>query len=77
MAEIPFAPMPAGAVCQEASIFSRASYLACGTPAVALIYHERDRRGYLMCAGCADHNVRNRSGKWVTGAPETEYLRKA
>lgn len=69
-------PIPYDALCQEASILSHENYIPCGQKAVAIIYHERDRRGYYMCAGCASHNVRNRDGRWVTGTPETEYLRE-
>ncbi len=74
--EIPLIPIPEGATCQEASILSYSRYLPCGEKAVAIIYHERDKRGYFMCAGCASHNVRNRGGQWVSGTPETEYLRE-
>ena len=76
MSEIAFVPIPDGAECQDASILSMHSYIPCGKPASAIIYHERDRRGYFMCAACASHNVKNRGGKWVSGTPETEYLRE-
>lgn len=75
MSDITFIPIPENAECQEASTLSNHFYIPCGKKAVAIIYHERDRRGYLMCAGCADHNVHNRGGKWVTGTLETEHLR--
>ena len=75
MSEILGIPIPENAECQEASTLSCSFYVPCCRPAVAIIYHERDRRGYLMCSGCADHNVRNRGGKWVAGTKETEYLR--
>ena len=39
-----------------------AGYVACGEPAVAIVYHRRDHRSYYMCSRCADHNVRNRGG---------------
>lgn len=68
--------IPEGSECQEASILSQSNYIPCTRPAVAIIYHERDRRGYYMCDGCADHNVKNRGGKWVGGTKETEYLRE-
>ena len=58
-------PIPEGARCQEASMLSRGSYIPCFAPAVAIVYHDRDRRGYYMCAPCADHNVRNRGGKLI------------
>ena len=51
--------------CEEASPLSREKYIPCNAPAVAIIYHDRDRREYRMCAPCADHNVRNRGGKMV------------
>jgi hypothetical protein len=76
MSDIDLIPIPEGAECQEASTLSVSSYIPCCRPAVAIIYHERDKRGYLMCVGCAQHNVMNRGGKWVTGTKETEYLRK-
>ena len=75
MSDIPHIPIAEGSECQEASPRSNHFYIPCTRPAVAIIFHEGDRRGYLMCAGCASHNVRNRGGKWVTGTPETEYLR--
>lgn len=59
-------PIPEGSECQEASVFSIHSYVPCGCPAVAIVYHTRDARGYLMCLGCADHNIRNRGAKLVT-----------
>lgn len=51
--------------CQEASPLSFVSYIPCGNQAIALIWHDRDRRVYPMCAGCADHNLSNRGGKLV------------
>jgi hypothetical protein len=59
-------PIPEGSECQEASILSHSKYIACRAPAIAIVYHERDRRGYLMCFGCASHNISNRGGKLVT-----------
>ena len=67
--------IPQDARCQEASIFSQSAYIACNAPAVAIVYHARDRRGYYMCLGCAHHNIKNRGGKWVAGTAETEELR--
>jgi hypothetical protein len=58
-------PIPAGARCQEASNLSRAHYIACGHPAVAVVRHEREQRSYYMCPGCTFHNVRNRSAKLI------------
>ncbi len=76
MSDIPFISIPEDAECQEASPLSNHFYIPCSKPAVAIIYHERDKRGYFMCAGCASHNVYNRGGRWVSGTPETEYLRE-
>jgi hypothetical protein len=50
-----------GAECQEASPLSYSFKIECGRPAVALI-DNGDQMPYFMCAGCADHNVRNRGG---------------
>jgi hypothetical protein len=72
---IPLITVPEGSMCQEASMFSGNMYVPCGQPASTIVYHERDRRGYYMCSGCADHNVRNRGGKWVGGDKLSEYLR--
>jgi hypothetical protein len=58
-------PIPEGATCQEASMHSRGKYIACGVPAVTIVRHDKDRRSYYMCGPCADHNVRNRGGKYV------------
>lgn len=69
---IPMIPVPNEARCQEASILSHKSYIACGGPAEAIIYSDRDSRGYYMCLACADHNIRNRRGKVVTA--KTEFL---
>jgi len=55
-------PIPDDALCQEASSLCVAGYVACGEPAVAIVYHRRDHRSYYMCSQCADHNVRNRGG---------------
>ncbi len=57
--------IPDGATCQEASPLSFHNYIACGAPAVAIVFHDRDGRGYYMCAPCADHNIRNRGGRLV------------
>jgi hypothetical protein len=48
--------------CQEASMFSYGSYIPCGKQASSIIWHNKDRRAYAMCFGCADHNVKNRGG---------------
>ncbi len=70
---IPLIPIPEEARCQEASIFSQSSYIACNQPAAAIVYHERDARGYYMCLGCASHNIRNRGGKIVTAFTQPVY----
>lgn len=53
--------------CEEASMFSSERYIPCGQVATHLVYHKRDKRIYAMCMACADHNVRNREGKYVLG----------
>ena len=54
----------AGLTCQEASIHSRETFMPCGAPAAAIVWHERDGKHlYLMCAHCAAHNIRNRGGR--------------
>lgn len=63
---IPPIKIPDDATCQEASIFSYNSYIPCGKKAVAIVYHERDGRGYYMCEGCTSHNIKNRGGKLVS-----------
>jgi hypothetical protein len=47
-------------------MYSREDYIPCGGPAVAIVYHDKEHRGYYMCLGCADHNCHNRGGKLVT-----------
>lgn len=54
-----------GMKCQEASLFTPGFYTPCGKQASAVVWHSRDKRAYLMCAGCTDHNVRNRGGKLI------------
>ena len=73
---IPPITVPDGATCQEVSILSGQFYIACGQPAVAIVYHEKDRRGYYMCEMCACHNVRNRGGKLVTAVGEDRIAAK-
>jgi hypothetical protein len=62
-------PIPADATCQEASPLSRETYIPCGATATAIVYHEKDHRGYYMCDPCADHNLRHRGGKLVALSP--------
>jgi hypothetical protein len=57
--------IPDNAKCQEASMLSRAYYIPCNAPAVAIVYHDKDQRGYYMCTPCTDHNVRNRGGRLI------------
>jgi KTSC domain len=54
--------------CEEASPLSKEFYIACGKPAVAQVYHKRDNTTLAMCAGCADHNVRNRGAMYLGDA---------
>lgn len=56
-----------GIDCQEASIHSVSRYIACGAPAEALVWHEKDQRVYPMCKACAYHNVQNRGGRLLAG----------
>lgn len=51
--------------CEEVSMHSIGVgfEVPCNKPAEILVYHHRDRRSYRMCAGCADHNIRNRGGE--------------
>jgi hypothetical protein len=51
-----------GHTCQEASPFSGAIYIPCGAPATKIVWGQRAERPYLMCDGCASHNVNNRGG---------------
>ena len=69
-------PIPKDARCQEASIFSRESYIPCGAPAVAVIRHKRER-DYYMCLGCADHNLRNRGATLVRQRKGTGLKQRA
>jgi putative hemolysin len=71
--------IPKGARCQEASPMSRRLYIPCGAPAVAIVYHDRDKRSYYMCVPCADHNCRNRGGRLMMSTNkemERRYLKK-
>lgn len=58
--------------CQEASVHSRETFVACGAPGAAVIFHQHDGRNvYVMCAGCAAHNVRNRGAAQIF--PEGDF----
>lgn len=63
-------PIPPGAICQEASIYSYTVYIPCAKDAVAIVRHDRDNRSYYMCHPCASHNIHNRGGKLVTSTIE-------
>ena len=37
--------------------------IPCGQPGAKVVFHQHDGRNvYVMCAGCADHNIKNRRG---------------
>ncbi len=52
--------------CQEANMLGiciDGEPVPCGQPGDKVVFHQRDgRHVYVMCAGCADHNIRNRRG---------------
>jgi hypothetical protein len=62
--------------CQEASMFSKETYIPCGQPAIAIIWHNKDKRAYPMCLGCADHNVKNRRGIELARKDEEIIVKK-
>ena len=71
----------ASTTCEEASPLSRATFIPCGRPAVMIVWHNKDRRGYRMCDPCGAHNVHNRGGirlvadlEYTGGAPRTRGL---
>jgi len=43
-------------------MFSRETFIPCGDRATSIVWHNKDKRAYAMCFGCADHNVKNRGG---------------
>ena len=55
-------PAPPGSTCQETSLHRPP--LLCGEPA-AFIVQTRDPAPYVMCAACADHNVKNRGARLI------------
>lgn len=57
--------------CQEASTQSVDYFIPCGNPAVTIVYHSREDRLYLMCKGCASHNVLHRSGRLMASEGNT------
>lgn len=52
--------------CQEANsmgIEIAGEPVPCGQPGAKVVFHQHDGRNvYVMCAACADHNIRNRRG---------------
>jgi len=48
--------------CQEASVLSGSMFVPCGQPGERVVFHQKDRRAYVMCGLCADHNLKNRGG---------------
>jgi hypothetical protein len=63
-----------GMRCEEASTLSTHMFIPCSRPVCALIWHERDRRAYMMCEGCASHNIQNRGGRLVIDASKNCWL---
>jgi hypothetical protein len=60
-------------MCQEANSLSVDRYIPCATPAVAIVYHRKDRRGYYMCMNCTVHNLKNRGGYLVSAKNLATY----
>lgn len=61
--------VPPAARCQEPSEFTTDRlYIPCSAPAVAVVRHKLDSRGYYMCRACASHNVRNLGFAVVAGS---------
>ena len=52
--------------CQEANMMGiviAGEPVPCGRPGAKVVFHQNDGRNvYVMCDGCADHNIRNRGG---------------
>ena len=63
------------ATCEEASPLSHEHFIACAAPAVAMVYHSREGKAFAMCAGCAEHNVRNRGAMLLQAADNQAELR--
>jgi len=63
-----------GLRCEEASNLSREFFIPCSKPVDAAVWHDRDRRLYMMCFGCASHNVVNRGGRLVVDATKDGRL---
>jgi hypothetical protein len=50
--------------CEEASTLSMGGYIPCNQPAQFVVgWKGRSDKPIRMCAGCTDHNVRNRGGE--------------
>lgn len=49
-------------------------YIPCSAPAVHFVQSRRSREVLPMCAGCADHNVKNRGGKIIEPTAETRVV---
>src|SRR5215510_11176731 len=62
--------------CEEASILSLNKHVPCMEPGYALVWHQRDRRAYIMCKSCTSHNVHNRGGIQLTEA-QPQAINKA
>lgn len=59
-------PAPTGATCQDASPLSTTHYIPCGKPGAYVIQHSRaNEPPYVMCAMCADRNVKNRGARLI------------
>lgn len=59
--------------CQEASIHSRETFIACARPGAQFVFHEKDRRVYVMCEACAYHNLKNRGGIELVPKEEQDH----
>lgn len=57
--------------CEEASTLSNQFYIPCNNPAVSIVgWKGRNDKPIRMCVACADHNIKNRGGKYI--GPYTE-----
>lgn len=67
--------------CEEASMHSGSVmpgiYVPCNNPASVIIWSPRDKRNYLMCRGCGNHNVKNRGAVLAGGFSSMEALTRA
>ena len=54
--------------CQETTGMIGEQYIRCGKTAYVLVQHVGRSEGpYWLCAECADHNIRRRGGRDITG----------